>query len=108
VVPDFPQRFEQRRFCIWHIRDISTSLATELARSDVDDRRPKTGGFDDPAGAVADQNVGVAQESEKLRAIDVFVDDQSVVAGVFIPASRDAARAGIVVGVDDDDAIERD
>src|SRR5438874_7786284 len=100
VVPDGFECAQKRLFPIRHIRHISTSLATELARADVDDRRAEAGGLNDPAGGIPDEHGSVAQESEKLDALEIAVDLKPRIFYMLSPASCDPARAGIVVGVD--------
>ena len=55
-------------FAIRHIRHISTSLAAELTRADVDDGRAEARRLDDAGRRIAHQGVGVPQRRHVERA----------------------------------------
>jgi hypothetical protein len=108
VIPDFFS-VPARRPLAHTARPLHFHFATaELPRADVDDRRPKTRGFDNSARAVADEDSGITQEREIRRTRDVAEGKIVRRTTERNPAPRDPARAGIVVWMNNDDAWKPD
>src|SRR5687768_2041481 len=106
-----PELFEDARYgggVVIAMKDVSAALAALLAESDIQHGRAEAGGFDDAAGAVADEHRGVTHQGEEMGAGQISVESDAGGAFVLLPATDDARGAGVVVGVDDDRLLERD
>ena len=92
----------ERLSCVDHAP--TASLATTLARADIDTRRSRRGRFDDAARGVSDQDFRIDQAAQVLVAGQVFLDaDDSAGTASSVRVDRldDSAVAAIAVGVKD-------
>ena len=76
-----------------HSPHIFTSLAPELARTDINDGSAETGGLDDAAGAVAYQHRRVAEKAE-IDASQVEADAKLVSGAPSPTRSAPAGKTG--------------
>src|SRR5690606_24254125 len=104
--PDLSDGGDEGGLIILDGKDVVAAFAAELARADIDDGRAEARGLDDAAGAVSDQKGRVAQQAEEEGSRHVAPGDKTPVAGALVPAAHDTGVAGVVVGMDDDDALD--